>query len=238
MKLESGQTPDVFREIQKMKDQIDALQQGSVFGPSIVDSLPTNGLFEGRSVYLKAGLHRVLYVYSNNNWCRADSGATYLGDFTNNTTYLRFSNIPQTYKHLKVVWIGQSQRAGFANTGARCRINGLTANWYSYGYHYNGTPGGATTRFNTSFYVGQVPALSRTSDDQVTHSILDFPFYSRGDCVKGCQITSGGDDGTNSLWSRVEGVNVETGAAITSIDLYDDVSASLGPRSRAELWAS
>lgn len=161
----------------------------------------------------------------------------FLGEFTNNGTSLTFDNIPQTFRHLQVRWVAQSNRAAFQNTGGRMRINNLTANWYSYGYHYNLTPGGATTRFSTSFYIGQMPAAGRTSDDLVVVALIDLPFYTRT-LSKLIQCVSSGDDGTNSLWCRSQGANVETGAPISSVQLFDDVSGTLGPRSRAELWAT
>lgn len=168
---------------------------------------------------------------------RLERGERYLGAFTAGTTTLTFSDIPQTFRHLRVLWMAQSQRAGFQNTGGRARINNNAANFYSFGYHYNAAPGGATTRFATSIYVGQVPAASRTSDDLVTTVAIDFPFYSRPDLAKCYAVTSSGDDGTNSLWARVQGAFVQDALPITRIDLFDDVLANLGPRSRAELWA-
>lgn len=100
------------------------------------------------------------------------------------------------------------------------------------------TPGGATTRFSTSIYCGQIPAASRTSDDLATVIVLDFPLYNQTNISKAFALTSAGDDGTNSLWSRVQGVFVQDALPVTRIDLFDDVGASLGPRSRAELWAT
>lgn len=73
-KLDSGREPDVFRDVQRSQDQIDYLQQESVFGPAIVDTLPTNGLFEGRRVYLKSGNSRVHFIYSGDAWRYTDGG--------------------------------------------------------------------------------------------------------------------------------------------------------------------
>jgi hypothetical protein len=162
------------------------------------------------------------------------SGWVKLGDFTNNTTYLQFAGIPQTYQHLRVVWVAQSNRASYANTGGRVTINNSTAAFYTIRYNTTTT---AAARLDTRWYIGQIPAANRTSDDLVCMVVMDFPFYSRTDISKTFTAHSAGDDGTNALGATADGVFVQNALPITSIELKDDVGANLGPRSRAELWA-
>lgn len=162
-----------------------------------------------------------------------ERGAQFLGTFANNGTYLRFANVPQDYRHLRVVWVAQSQRSGFANTGGRVNANGGS---YSIWYFTPGAAGG-TGSGQSSWYVGQIPAGSRGNDDQAALVVMEFPFYSSTNLRKHMTFRSSGGDGTNLVGGFGGGERYTDSAAITLIDLGDDVGATLGPRSRAELWA-
>lgn len=155
----------------------------------------------------------------------------YLGAFTDNTTSLSFSGIPQGFTHLRVTWVAQSARAGFVNTGGRVLWNGLTANYVTFVLN----TGGVSTA-QTSAYVGQIPAGNRTSDAYCALCVIEFPYYSRTDTMKGFQNVHTGHDGTNPLYYYTNAHNPDT-AAITSITLRDDVTGNLGPKRAAALYA-
>ena len=154
----------------------------------------------------------------------------YLGAFTDNTTSLTYTGIPSGYTHLRVVWVAQSNRAGFANTGGRVLWNGLTANYTIFALNTL-----AAMAAQTSGYVGQIPAGNRASDAYVGLCVLDFPFYARTDTMKGFQCVQTGHDGTNPLYYYTNTHNTDT-AAITSITLRDDVTGNLGPKRQATLY--
>lgn len=168
-------------------------------------------------------------------------GFTKLGDFDINSTSLDYSSIPGDYTHLRIVAVCQSSRSGYANTGQLLRINGASAS-YSRSGHYtaasSGSPVGFVARGANAWYLGQVPAGNRTDDNYTVSAIVDLPFYSRTDTLKTYMMRSAGDDGTNALSAVAGGAYYGGAGAITSIKLIDDVSSSLGPRARAELWAS
>ena len=161
-----------------------------------------------------------------------------IGDFTNNSTSLSYSSIPQDYKHLQVRWVAQSNRSGIANTGGRFRWNGLSSANYQITYNIVAgstvsTAGGGS---NTWGYVGQIPAGSRANDNYIAECIIDFPFYSASNRIRTAHSRMSGFDGTNVLLGNCGATNDSSIAAITSIQLYDDVAGTLGPRSSAELW--
>lgn len=242
-KLDAGRTPDFFQSFQNTQDKIDQLSKESAFGPAIVDNLPTNGLFEGRQVFLRSGDARIHYIYSNDKWRVAGDGWSRIGTFTKTATYLEYASVPQTFTHLQVRFAMQSNRAGSQNTGMRLRINGATGNWYnfivSYQANVNGTVGllSSTNRLLSSWYVGQAPAANRTSDDLTAMAIIDFPYYCLANYGRNYTFQSAGDDGTNVLWATGGGAFVQNANPISSIIFLDDVSGNLGPRCYAELWA-
>lgn len=163
-------------------------------------------------------------------------GAAKIGDFTAYTNYLEFASIPGTYKHLQVRWVMQSSRSGFANTGGRVQINGITTATYGFLSFYEG--GLTPTRYTgeSSWFAGTMPANSRVNDNYVSQVIIDFPFYAKTDTLKTMSFASSGHDGTNLLGAGGSGSNIAGTSAITSILLRDDVSGTLATRMKAELW--
>ena len=164
----------------------------------------------------------------------ATPGWAKLGTFTINANSLTYTSIPQTYTHLRVHWVAQSNRAGFANTGGRFRINGFT----TYYDTYYTVPVATGTEVGASFgYVGQIPAGNRTSDNYVSIVTIDLPLYLKANQLRGWAADNSGHDGTNILSGRTTGTNRASPNAISSITLLDDVGGTLGTRSYAELWA-
>lgn len=190
--------------------------------------------FVGQQIY-EADTSRNRY-WNGTSW--VGRGWEKIGDFTNNSTSLTYTSIPQTYQHLQVRWVAQSNRAGQANTGGRYRWNGLTSANYQITYNYvvgvSSSTGGATGQ---SFgYVGQIPAGSRANDNYVAECIIDFPYYTATNRIRTAHSRLSGYDGTNYLLGNCGATNDSSIAAITSITLLDDVAGTLGPRSSAELW--
>lgn len=167
-----------------------------------------------------------------------------LGNFSIGSTSLNYSSIPQTFTHLKVIFVMQSNRASYANTGGLIRINGSSLGVYSRsGYYVATTSGGPNKgsfgdRAAYGWYIGQIPAGTRGTDDMVTTGEALFPFYRRAGVVRTYTAISGGDDGTNVLGFTGSGAYMSGTAAISSLMFCDDVAGNLGPRAFAELWAA
>lgn len=165
------------------------------------------------------------------------SSWTLIGDFANSGTVLSYSSIPQTYRHLQVRLVGQSEAAAVANSSWRMTYNGVTTAFYNYGWHYQGGLGGGSARLAASFFIGTAPAATRTSADMVSMFTIDIPFYAASNMAHQMQVQFSGDDGTNTLFGVVNGSFVQTSVAVTSIELRETATSTLGARARAELWA-
>lgn len=170
-----------------------------------------------------------------------ERGYSFLGAFAVGANALTFSDIPQNFRHLRVIFTMQSARASFQNTGAVAYINNQSSN-YSYAVRYAAAPSGSATdsigRGIARWYLGQCPAGSRANDNYVSAGEVLLPFYSATDRIHTYQVKSGGDDGTNVLWVEGAGAYYGDTNPITRIDIRDDVSGNLGPRAKAELWAA
>lgn len=166
------------------------------------------------------------------------AGYSHIGDFTNSGTVLSYSSIPQTFKHLQVRLVGQSEAPAVANSSWRMTYNGVTTAFYNYGYWTWGALGGASTRSATSFWLGTAPAATRTSGDMVSIFTIDIPFYAATNNNHQMQCRFSGDDGVTTLFGTILGSFVQTSVAVTSIELRETATSTLGARARAELWAA
>jgi len=93
------------------------------------------------------------------------------------TASITFSNIPQNYTDLVIVFTGKSTTTGSATNGFRCRVNGDT------GSNYSGTPikgDGSTasgTRYtSTAFF--EPADIAQTSSTSLSTIIINFMNYS------------------------------------------------------------
>ena len=119
-----------------------------------------------------------------------------------------FSNIPQNYTDLKLVWNGKSTNLDYSIRGI---INGDSGSNYSEVYMYAGSGGaGSGTYANTYFYAAAPAGYSRTT------CILNFMDYSAIDKHK-LILSRGNMDGSYVM--AIVGRWANT-AAITSIQLY------------------
>lgn len=163
-----------------------------------------------------------------------------LGEFVKGTTLLSFTNIPQTFTHLRVEFIAQSGRAGVANTGMRFSHNSVgAASWevavMAHSFAAGATPSVSTN--DTRGYLGQCPAGNRTSDNYTLQGVMDIPYYSRSDAFHHFLVHSMMDDGNTDYRIHSAGNTYRGNAnAITRLDIFDDVTATLGPRTRASLY--
>lgn len=152
---------------------------------------------------------------------------------------LSFSNIPQNYTHLKIIVWFFSARAGFANTGARLRVNGNTGNIYATEWHNSlSNLHNTGQEQNTGGYIGQIPAGSKGRGATGSIVEIDLPFYSALDVEKKLFFTNFMDDGTNPMGRYDGGITtLQTGTpAITSVSLHDDVYGNLPAGCRATLY--
>lgn len=166
---------------------------------------------------------------------------TKIGDFSlvSGGTILRYSAIPQTYKHLRVLFAMQSSRAGLANTGARCTINAINTFYETAFYGYTNAPAvsnGFVASTSTG-YLGQCPAGTRGSDAYVMQGTIDIPFYSDANNIKQMFAETYSQDGVSYSAKLTLGINNYSGvAAIDTFSLLDDVGSVLGPRAKATLY--
>lgn len=160
-----------------------------------------------------------------------------LGDMANSGTVLSYSSIPQTFKHLQVRLVGQSEAAAVANSVWRMTFNSVTTAYYNYGYWTHAALGGASARGVASFFIGYAPAATRTSGDMVSIFTIDIPFYAATNNNHQMQCVFSGDDGTNTLFGNINGSFVQTSVAVTSIQIRETATSTLGARAKAELWA-
>lgn len=161
-----------------------------------------------------------------------------IADFVPTASYtaLSVANIPQTFKHLRVEFIGNSTRAGFANTGLRFRWSGVSGGYLT---NYDGYGAGSTQGQVSSQslgYIGQMPSGSKVNDDYNSMVVIEFPFYSGPGLKHALAFTSMHDGTTLSESMRTGTTNPTNGTPVTSIDILDDVSSALGPRSKASLY--
>jgi hypothetical protein len=138
----------------------------------------------------------------------------FLGSFVRSAdrTLLTFSNISQIYSHLRVVFIGQSTRSGFPNTGFRFNFStvaGTISSAWNFNYWGYGNGAGGVIQGQSagggSGYLGQTPAANRTNDNYVSHGTIDIPFYSRNDIIKSFLVNSTTHDGASHQHSHVGG---------------------------------
>lgn len=160
----------------------------------------------------------------------------YIGAFTKSSTELSYSSIPQTFRHLQIRCVGQSDASAVANINWRMRFNGSTALYHNYGFWTQTNLGGSSLRSQSWFLIGSVPGASRTSDNMVSHVTIDIPFYAATNQVHQYHCRWSGDDGTNTLFGTAYGSFVQNTTAVTSISLFDNGGNNLGPRASAELW--
>lgn len=173
----------------------------------------------------------------------------FLGAFTRSAdkTLLTFASIPQNYSHLRVVFIGQSTRSGFPNTGFRFNFStvaGTISSAWNFNYWGYGNGAGGVIQGQSagggSGYLGQTPAANRTNDNYVSHGTIDIPFYSRNDTIKSFLVNSTTHDGASLFQGmNVNNTNTATAAAMTGMSIFDDVVGSgstHGPRSTAHLF--
>jgi hypothetical protein len=162
-----------------------------------------------------------------------------LGVFTLSGLTLTFTNIPQTFNHLKVEFITQSQRPAASQTGMRFAHNSVVAAQWQLAITGHGNTGaaGVFVANDTRGYLGQSPALTRTSDNYTQQGTLEIPFYARTDAFHHFIANSMMDDG-NTLFQTVQVGNTYRGDtnAVTSLRIFDDAGSNLGPRSRATLY--
>ena len=228
----SGNDNPAFLRVSKI---VQATQWPAVTTGTIICTSTTRPAtpFVGQQIY-EADTSRNRY-WNGTSW--VGRGWEKIGDFTNNSTSLTYTSIPQTYQHLQVRWVAQSNRTGLTNTGGRYRWNGITSNYqitYNYVVGASALTGGAGSQLFG--YVGQIPAANRSNDNYVAECIIDFPYYTATNRIRTAHSRLSGFDGTNYLLGNCGTTNDSSIAAITSITLIDDITGTLGPRSSAELW--
>lgn len=170
----------------------------------------------------------------------------FLGAFTRSAdkTLLTFASIPQNYSHLRVVFIGQSTRPSFSNTGLRFNFStsagAINSSWqFNYWGYGNGAGGVIQGQVSNDAhgYLGQTPAANRANDNYVSHGTIDIPFYSRNDITKSFLVNSTTHDGSSLFQGmNVNNTNTATSAAMTGMSILDDSGSTHGPRSTAHLF--
>jgi hypothetical protein len=157
-------------------------------------------------------------------------------------TSMGFPVIPQTFTHLRLYVIGQSQRSGFANTGLRFRLNSDTSTNYYANYisRLHSLPADSVNSGYTgavsSGFLSPVPAGARATDQHTSFIVMDVPFYNRADVQKRTMVQFTYDDGSSQNAFGSVGNLWVSPSAISSLSIMDDVGGALGPRSVASLY--
>jgi hypothetical protein len=168
-----------------------------------------------------------------------------IGDFqASGTLQLVYNNIPQTFSHLRVAFVGQSTRSGFTNTGYRFYFStsaGLISSSYQMQYFGYSSQSGAfvsgQSPNDSRGYLGQCPAGTRSNDNYILSGTIDIPYYARGDVIKNFMVDSTMHDGSTLFQGlRVHTINNATAAAVTALTIADDAGSALGPRAAATLY--
>jgi microcystin-dependent protein len=181
--------------------------------------------------------------FSDNTSQLTQAGLVKIADATvvsGNT--LRFAAIPQNFTHLLVYFSMQSTRAGFSQTGCRLRINGDTGAHYDFnymGYHWNnGTPAadGGYAGSQVWGYIGQIPSGTKASNASVSKGTIEIPYYSESATYKHAIATSNMSDDSVYTGTITVGNQFFVAAAVTQIEITDDVGSALGPNAKATLY--
>ena len=157
------------------------------------------------------------------------------------TTYIDFTSIPSTYKHLEIRWMAQSSATADYETSAFMQFNGDTA--YNYSSHYfgaNQVPANYTYGYYTGIYapMSNHGGLNTYGNNtyQFTGAVLNINNYAATDKYKTTQSISG-VAAYNNTYSYIYRTshNWRSTSAITSIR-FAPVSASWAANTTVALY--
>jgi hypothetical protein len=141
------------------------------------------------------------------------------------TADVTFSNIPQNYTHLQLRTFGRVNAGDSYQLFAQ--FNGDTGSNYSFHYLYgNGSTvasGGASSQNYAS--LGSLAGSSSTAG-VFTASVCDILDYTNTNKFKTSKAISGSDRNTTPSYAFMPSGNWRSTAAITSIKLFSEASAS------------
>jgi hypothetical protein len=169
----------------------------------------------------------------------------YIGDLTDGgagtPNQLGISNIPQTFRALRLIGMLQSTHTGWDNAGIR--FNGAnTAYHWLYKGEGQATMAAAATDLsgaaNAQPYglLGSCPGTERVNDSYVGVHIVDIPYYALTNTIKIAMAESAAHDG-NSAYAQSSKVIWYGGtAAITSLSYLTATAAYAPARSKASLY--
>lgn len=161
-------------------------------------------------------------------------GAAAVGDYESIQTYnlttatasVTFSSIPATYSHLQIRALGRTDRA-VSMSGLGMRFNGDTATNYS---DHNVTGDGATATAGADvsasyIFLARYPGASATAS-MFGVGVIDILDYANTNKYKTTRNLSGTDlNGSGQV--HLQSGNWRSTSAITSIQLYPDISGNL-----------
>jgi hypothetical protein len=134
------------------------------------------------------------------------------------STYVEFTSIPQTYKHLQIRYVGRSSSSN-AWDFVRMQINGATSgysdhNLYSDGSSAGSQGGGGGTNIFMSF-----AATSSSSSGIMGATIADILDYTNTTKYKTVRAFSGADNNSTGYAGLLSG-SYQSTSAVSSIKLF------------------
>jgi hypothetical protein len=160
-----------------------------------------------------------------------------IGDLQLVAGALLFKDIPQTFKHLRLLVQGQSQRVSEDNMNMR--FNGVATASYLWGA--NGRSGAGDSSLSsvgavTEAWIGNTPGTDRSNDAFVSNHVVDIPFYSSANNLKSW-LSNATIAASAISWGgwTIRGQNVGFATPVISLSVYAQ-GGILGPNSKASLY--
>lgn len=138
-------------------------------------------------------------------------------------TYVEFTSIPATFKHLQIRGIANNgESSGFNNQ--KMEINGDSTSSYRYHEFYgtgSGTPSAAASNAGTG--IDDIFRVPTTSSGYFSAFVIDILDYTSTSKNKTIRCINGGDANGSGWIGLHSGIYFATPAAITSIKFFSSV---------------
>ena len=157
-----------------------------------------------------------------------DSIASYTGDTVSSS--FSFSNIPQTYKHLQIRYLGQN--IGASGGTIYARFNDISSTGYAFQYiRGNRSSLSHTGSLTSNSFIDELGRTYGNPNVYMYTGIIDIYDYSNSSIKKAVSSFNGWDVGTGGLVQMTSGISQST-AAITKITF----TASAGSTFNSNSW--
>lgn len=151
------------------------------------------------------------------------------------TSFVEFTNIPQTYTHLQIRAIGRNSASGGYDT--YLQFNGATSAVYSYHYLYSTGSGSVTAGVDTTqgFTIGMRLTTSSETANNFGTGVIDILDYKNTNKFKSVRTLSGFNNNGGGFCWQTSG-NWRSTSAITSLKLTASASGNFETNSTFALY--